>query len=214
MTVERFLAAKSMTALGVFLLVLVGGIGGRSRPGVVIFSILVFTPLAFYGPDLWLRNIVDKRRLEIRRSMPDMLDMLTISVESGLGFDAAVAKLVAASGGALAEEMGRMLQEVQAGLSRRDSLKKMAERTDVREMDSFVTAMIQAEVFGVPTTKVLRTQAEEMRIRRRQFAEEQAQKAPVKVVFPLVLCILPATLIVVVGPAAVAIARAFGLVGS
>jgi tight adherence protein C len=213
MTVDRFLAAKVLTALGTFLALAFFGVVGRARPGSVAFLVIVLTPVAFYAPDLWLKNVVDNRRLAIRRAMPDMLDMLTISVESGLGFDAAVAKLVSVSSGPLSEEMGRMLQEVQAGMSRRDALKHMADRVDVRELDTFVTAMIQAEVFGVPTTRVLRTQSDEMRIRRRQFAEEQAQKAPVKVVFPLVLCVLPATLIVFAGPAAVTIAKAFGMIG-
>ena len=212
MSVDRFMAAKSAAGLGTFLLVVFAGLVGTSPIGRSIFMALILTPLAFYLPDLWLHNVIQHRKLAIRRALPDMLDMLTISVESGMGFDGAVAKLIRSSKGPLAEELGRMLQEIQSGMARRDAFKNLAERVDVREVNTFIMSMIQAEVFGISTTKVLRTQADEMRLRRRQFAEEQAQKAPVKVVFPLVACILPATLIVIAGPAVLAIGRAFGVI--
>jgi tight adherence protein C len=139
-----------------------------------------------------------------------MLDMLTISVEAGLGFDQAMAKLVRNSTGPLAKEFARMLQEVQAGVERNQALRHMAQRADVSDLNAFITAIIQADVFGVSVSSVLRTQAKEMRLKRRQYAEEQAQKAPVKLVFPLILCILPATILVILGPAVVSIGRAFG----
>ena len=175
---------------------------------------LLFAAGGFYLPDVWLRSRVRARQLEIRRTLPDMLDMLSISVEAGMGFDAAVAKITASRPGALSEEFARMLQEIQSGLARREAMRNLAERTQVPDLNTFIMAMIQADVFGVSVTKVLRTQSRDMRVKRRQFAEEMAQKAPVKIVFPLVLCILPATLIVIAGPAIVGIGRAFALLGS
>lgn len=210
---ERFLAIKAGTAVaaGVFVM-LIGGLGpaalGRSILGAIVVAVL-----GFYAPDLWLRSRISSRQLEIRRTLPDMLDMLTISVEAGMGFDAAVAKITGSRPGALSEEFARMLQEIQAGVSRRDAMRNLGERTDVPELKTFIMSMIQADVFGVSVANVLRSQSRDMRVRRRQFAEEMAQKAPVKLVFPLILCILPATIIVVAGPAIIAIGQAFGLLG-
>jgi tight adherence protein C len=155
---------------------------------------------------LWLRSRVASRQKTIARELPDMLDMLTISVEAGMGFDSALAKLVKNSRGPLAEEFGRVLQEVQAGASRKEGLRHLAERIDVPELRSFVASIVQADMFGVSIASVLRTQATELRLRRRQRAEEDAQRAPVKMVFPLIFCILPATMIVILGPAVVRIA--------
>ncbi|MBE0416675.1 MAG: type II secretion system F family protein [Coriobacteriia bacterium] len=166
----------------------------------------------FFVPDLWLRARTSARQTSIRRSLPDMLDMLMISMQAGLGFDAALVKFLRNSTGPLAEEFTRVLQEINAGLSRRDALRNLSERTEVPELTTFVMAMVQADVFGISVSNVLSTQSQEMRTKRRQFAEELAQKAPAKMVFPLILCILPATLIVLMGPAVIAIGRAFGLI--
>lgn len=210
---ERLLAIKAGTAvLGVVFILLVSA-AASAAPGRATLGAIVFAVVGFYLPDLWLRSKVGKRQLEIRRTLPDMLDMLTISVEAGMGFDAAVAKITASRPGALSEEFGRMLQEIQAGVSRREAMRHLGERTDVSELRSFIMSMIQADVFGVSVSNVLRTQSRDMRVKRRQFAEEMAQKAPVKIVFPLILCILPATLIVVAGPAIVSVGRAFGMIG-
>jgi tight adherence protein C len=168
--------------------------------------------VAYLVPELWLHRRVSKRKDAIRRALPDMLDMLTIAVEAGLGFSAAVAKYVQNTGGPLADEFAVALSEMQAGLTRRVALRNLAERCDVPELNAFVMAMVQADVFGVAVSNVLRTQSRELRVKRRQHAEEIAQKAPAKMVFPLVLCILPATLIVLGGPAIIAIGRAFGLI--
>lgn len=208
--IESLLAIKVVALIllggGTFLLaLLIGTLGGA------VFLSLIFGVIGFVVPDLWLSSVESSRKTAIRRALPDMLDMLTISVEAGLGFDAAVAKLVANSSGPLAQEFSRMLQEVQAGIPRQDALRHLSERTDVSEVATFVTSMVQAEVFGISVSKVLRSQAREMRVKRRQSAEEAAQKAPVKIVFPLVLCILPATLIVILGPAVVRIGQAFGI---
>ncbi len=168
----------------------------------------------FFVPDLWLRTRTEARQASIRRSLPDMLDMLMISVEAGLGFDAALVKYLRSASGPIAEEFTKVLQEVNAGLPRRDALRNLSERTQVQELTTFVMAMIQADIFGISVSKVLATQSKEMRVKRRQYAEEMAQKAPAKMVFPLILCILPATLIVLMGPAVIAVGRAFGLIAS
>ncbi|MDP2181741.1 MAG: type II secretion system F family protein [Actinomycetota bacterium] len=207
---ERFYVVKLLAGLGLLGVFMGVSLVFPLSPMTWLLLVLPLVGLAFFAPDLWLSSVVRERQRKMRRALPDMLDMLTISVEAGLGFDAAIAKLIKTTSGPLAEEFGRMLQEVQAGGSRADALRHMADRTDVPELNTFIMAIVQAEVFGISVSSVLRTQAKEMRIRRRQHAEEQAQKAPVKLVFPLVLCILPATLIVILGPAAVRIAGIFG----
>lgn len=202
---DRFFAAQMVCALGGVLLMTAAGIVARWRFGSLVFIVVIAAIVAFMLPDLWLRGKRAARKREIIRELPDMLDMLTISVEAGLGFDAALSKLVRNSRNALSQEFGRMLQEVQAGSSRKQALRALAERIDVSETSTFVTSIIQADMFGVSISKVLRTQAGEMRLKRRQHAEEEAQQAPVKMVIPLVTCILPATMIVIMGPAAVRI---------
>ncbi len=210
MTVGRFVAIKLFSALGfTMLFVAVAAISGMSPTSWVIALLLVAG--SFFLPDIWLRNAISERQAAIRRELPDFLDMLTISVEAGLGFDAALAKLIRTTHGPLSGEFGQMLRQVQAGMDRADALRALAERTDVPDLDTFISAIIQAETFGISIAKVLRTQAKEMRLKRRQYAEEQAQKAPVKIVFPLVLCILPATMIVILGPAMVSIGEVFNL---
>jgi len=177
--------------------------------GVKLLAVVGVAVLLFFAPDLWLTDRVQRRQHEIVRDLPDMLDMLTISVEAGLGFDAALAKLVRNSESALAEEFGRVLQQVQTGSSRKEALRDLAERVQVSELAAFTAAIVQADMFGISIAHTLHTQAGELRLRRRQHAEELAQKAPVKMVIPLVTCILPATMIVVLGPAAVRIAGLF-----
>lgn len=163
----------------------------------------------FFGPDAWLERKVDERRQAMLRSLPDVLDLLVISVEAGLGFDSALARVVSTVPGPLSEEFFRMLQETRVGVSRRDAMRHMMERTDLDELRSFLLAMIQAEAFGVTIARVLRVQADEMRVKRRQRAQEKAFAAPVKLVFPLVFCIFPALFIILLGPAAIQIAEAF-----
>ena len=167
--------------------------------------------LAALAPGFWLDQLRRSRQDEIRRALPDMLDMLTISVKAGLGFDSALAKLVRTTSGPLPFEFSRMLREVQAGVTRRDAFRHMAERTDVPELNNFIVAMVQADVFGVSISGILHTQSSELRKKRRTRAEEKAQKAPVQMVFPIILCILPATMLVIMGPAVIAIGRAFGM---
>jgi len=209
-TIGRFFTVKALSAAGVTLLFLgVAVIAGLSSLAWLVAICLIV--LAFFMPDLWLSNAVAERQSRIRREIPDFLDMLTISVEAGLGFDAAIAKLVRTTRGPLAQEFARMLKQVQAGVDRVSALRGMSERTGVPELDAFIASIIQAETFGISTASVLRTQAKEMRLKRRQYAEERAQKVPVKIVFPIILCILPATMIVIIGPAIISISKAFGL---
>lgn len=207
--VDRFLFAKTLCAVGgAGLAASVAAVAGWSVFAGV-FGTVAFGVVMFFVPDAWLDSKIERRRHDIVRSLPDMLDMLTISVEAGLGFDAALSKLVRSSTGPLAEEFGRALQEVQAGTSRKEALRHMAKRADVPELATFTSAIVQADIFGISVAQVLRTQAGEMRLRRRQRAEETAQKAPVKIVIPLVVCVLPATIIVVAGPAVIRVAQIF-----
>lgn len=169
--------------------------------------------LGFFGPDAWLTRKVDERRLAMQRTLPDILDLLVISVEAGLGFDAALARVVGTVPGPLSEEFFRMLQETRVGVSRRDAMRHLMDRTDLDELRSFLLAMLQAEAFGVAIARVLRVQADEMRVKRRQRAQEKAFAAPVKLVFPLVFCIFPSLFIILLGPAAIQIAGAFSTIG-
>jgi tight adherence protein C len=157
--------------------------------------------LGFFLPELWLRGKINKRQNEIRKAMPDALDLLTICVEAGLGFDAAMAKVYEKWNNPLAEGFGRVIKEIQLGKLRRDSLRDMADRMGVPEMTSFTAAVIQSEQLGVSMAKVLRIQADQMRVKRRQHAEEQAHKAPVKMLIPMAILIFPSICIVLLTPA-------------
>lgn len=207
MLVLKVLAVAS--ALGFVLLV---GILGDLGMGRTLFFAAAVLILAWLLPDIWLSGQVTRRQEQLRRELPDMLDMLLIAVEAGLGFDAAVTKYVRNRTGPLSDEFATALREIQAGMSRREALRNLAKRCDVLELSAFVMALVQADVFGVSIGSVLRVQAREIRVKHRQHAEETAQKAPAIMVFPLVLCILPATLIVLATPAVIAIGRAFGAI--
>ncbi len=195
------------TALGLGAAFVVQDFGGDALQRVGLFILPI--ALGFFGPDAWLERKVDERRQAMLRALPDVLDLLVISVEAGLGFDSALARVVGTVPGPLSEEFFRMLQETRVGVSRRDAMRHLTERTDLDELRSFLLAMIQAEAFGVTIARVLRVQADEMRVKRRQRAQEKAFAAPVKLVFPLVFCIFPALFIVLLGPAAIQIAEAF-----
>ena len=203
-----FIVIKLLTTavglLGAFFLVDFGG-DALQRIGLFVLPIA----LGFFGPDAWLERKVDERRQAMLRALPDVLDLLVISVEAGLGFDSALSRVVATVPGPLSEEFFRMLQETRVGVNRRDAMRHLMERTDLDELRSFLLAMIQAEAFGVTIARVLRVQADEMRVKRRQRAQEKAFAAPVKLVFPLVFCIFPSLFIVLLGPAALQIAEAF-----
>jgi tight adherence protein C len=195
------------TALGLAAAFFLIDFGADTLQRVVLFALPIVA--GFFGPDAWLERRVDDRRQAMLRALPDILDLLVISVEAGLGFDSALARVVATVPGPLSEEFFRMLQETRVGVSRRDAMRHLMERTDLDELRSFLLAMIQAEAFGVTIARVLRVQADEMRVKRRQRAQEKAFAAPVKLVFPLVFCIFPSLFIVLLGPAALQIAEAF-----
>ena len=207
---ERILAFKIIgvvggVVLGVFLTTLIGGV----TPFIRIVMIVLLAFVGFVVPDSLVNRRVDERQKEILRTLSDTLDLLTISVEAGLSLNAAIAQVVQNVPGVLSSEFARMLQEIQLGVPRGDAFRNLAERTDVEELNAFALAMIQADVFGVSIASVLRTQAQQLRIKRRQRAEAKAQQTPVKIVFPLILCILPALFVVIVGPGAIQIWEQF-----
>ena len=156
----------------------------------------------FYLPDLLLKSRIDKRQKEVRKAMPDALDLLTICVEAGLGFDGAMARVYENWDNELGRSFGRVVREIQLGKLRREALRDMADRLGISEMTSFVAAVIQSEQLGVSMAQVLRIQSDQMRIRRRQLAEEEAHKAPLKMLLPMAFFIFPALCIVLMGPAA------------
>ena len=209
--VDRFLAVRVITVLltpFAFILMYVWNpIGADGMTQFLAFALLAFALLA--GPDAILSRRVQERQHELQVSLPDVLDLLTISVEAGLGFEQALDRTISAVPGALSEEFARMLGEVRAGASRSEAMRAMEQRTNVPEVRSFVLAILQADTFGVSIGRVLRAQAEEMRIKRRQLAQERAQKAPVKMLIPMVFCIFPALFVIVIGPAIINIRNAF-----
>ena len=158
-------------------------------------------------PEFWLGGRVKKRQKAILLMIPDALDLLTISVRAGLGFDAALGKVVEKLKGPLSDEFRRALAEVRVGKARRDALRDIVPRTEVVPLTNFIGAIIQAEQLGVSMSKVLQVQSEQLRIERRQRAEEQAAKAPIKMLFPLVGCIFPSLFIVILGPAIILIVQ-------
>jgi tight adherence protein C len=175
---------------------------------IKLLLVLVFTVLGYFLPDLLIRSMINSRQRQVRKAMPDALDLLTICVEAGLGFDAAMSKVHEKWDNELSMAFGRVIREIQLGKLRRDALRDMAERIGLAEMTSFVAAVVQSEMLGVSMAKVLRIQSDQMRVRRRQYAEEQAHKAPIKMIFPMGLLIFPALLIVLLTPAFLRLAGA------
>jgi tight adherence protein C len=207
-TVDRVVSGKVMGAVaglvvGVVFGLLIGGMGTRL---VLAVGGLV---VGFFGPNLYLHQKIHERSAQLLRDLPDAIDLLTISVESGLGFDAAVQQVARNTEGPLAEEFSRVLREMQIGQGRAEALRALGERTTVSDVRSFVGAMVQADSFGIPIAQVLRVQSSEMRVKRRQRAEEKAQQVPVKITIPLIFCILPTLFIAVMGPAALSIMDSF-----
>ncbi|WP_432880151.1 type II secretion system F family protein [Kribbella sp. CA-245084] len=205
-TPDRVLAAKG---LGLFILGGLGGLYGLRTIGLLIVGAAVAGTAGFFLPDILLYNAGIKRQEKIQKALPDALDMLTVCVEAGLGFDAALAQVARNTTGPLAAELSRVLQEIQIGKSRSQALRALSERTTVPELRSFVSALVQAGELGITIADVLREQAKEMRLRRRQRAEEKAQKVPVKILFPLVFCLFPSMFIVILGPGVISIVNVF-----
>jgi tight adherence protein C len=206
-TLERALAAKLLLAAMGFL---VGWIWVQPVTPTSLGLAVLLGVLGYVTPDVILHGKAADRMDAIRDALPDTLDQLTISVEAGLGFDAALQRVSNSGEGPLADELLRTVNEVTVGIPRNQALRNLAERTDVAELRHFVVALQQAEQYGLPIARVLRIQASELRVKRRQRAEERALKMPVKIVFPLVTCIFPALFIVLLGPAVIRILRSFG----
>jgi tight adherence protein C len=176
--------------------------------GIMAFVVIgVLWGCSFMYPDVMLNRKIEDRQKQIARKLPDILDLLVISVEAGLGFEQALDRTCTAVPGALSDEFRRMLHEIRIGSSRADALRAMADRTAVPDLRAFILAMLQADTFGVSISRLLRSQAEEMRTRRRLRAQELAQKAPVKMLFPLVFCIFPSIFVVILGPALIQISE-------
>lgn len=175
----------------------------------LVFCVAFFAGLGYYMPDLWLRSKERQRREQIQRALPDAIDLLTISVEAGLGFDAALTRVVEKSDNTLTREFGRVINEMRVGVARRDALRALVERTGIDDLNTFVTAIVQAEQLGASIANVLRIQAAEMRVRRRQRAEVLAHQAPIKMLFPMAFLIMPPIFVVVLGPAIPGIVGAF-----
>lgn len=208
---DRFLAIRVITVALVPVVFVVNYlVNPLDMSGTLHHAIFGLVAMALIlGPDAILNRNVEERQYTLRTTLPDIMDLLVISVEAGLGFEQAIDRVVTSVPGPLSEEFGRMLGEVRAGATRSDAMRALDERTDIPEIRSFVMAILQADTFGVPIGRVLRSQADEMRIRRRQFAQERAQKAPVKMMVPMVFCIFPSLFVVVLGPAMISIREAF-----
>jgi tight adherence protein C len=190
---------------GMFLLFTASGVAFTMAMGIAAVSGV----FGFLVPNIWVDRKIKDRRKEITKSLPDAIDLLTISVESGLGFDPAMQRVAEKWDNALTREFARVLSEMRIGKAKRDALREMALRADEDGLSTFVSSVIQADTLGVPITQVLRIQSEAMRLRRRQMAEEKAQKAPLKMLFPMVFLIFPAFYVVILGPAVPQFIEAF-----
>ena len=209
-TTSDFYGVRGLSALitaGVFLLP--SYLFGTPLLQLILYATIGMV-VGFFFPLLWLNLRISKRQNEMERALPDALDLLTISVEAGLGFDAAMSKVADKSDNELSRAFARVNAEIRLGKLRRDALRDMASRAGVQDISNFIAAVIQADQLGVSLSKVLRIQSEQMRIRRRQRVEELAAQAPIKMLFPLVFLIFPSVFIVLLGPAAIQLANTFG----
>jgi tight adherence protein C len=207
-TPTGFLALKGFLALGgLFLGSLIGS--GRGLGGLLMGAVMVGA-LGFLGPDYMLTLKMRARKEKVRAELPDALDLLAVSVEAGLGFDASLAKIHEHMEGPLAEEFGLTLSEMRIGESRSEALKRLSERVDAQELSAFTRAIIQADQLGTSLGRILRVQAADARLRRQAAAEERAMKAPIKMLFPTVLFIFPAMFLVILGPAILNVQKLFG----
>ncbi|HEV2216119.1 MAG TPA: type II secretion system F family protein [Candidatus Dormibacteraeota bacterium] len=192
----RIVAAAVMAALGLLLGLVLGS------PLYAVIALAVGTVLGYYLPTLWLRQKVDGRRKEIQKGLPDAMDLLVIAVDAGLGFDAALARVVEKYKNALSDEFSKVLREVSLGRPRLEAMDEMGRSSGVEDLHNFIQAIIQSEQFGTGIGKILRIQADEMRRKRRQRAQELAAQATLKMLLPMVGCIFPTLWIVLLGPAA------------
>jgi tight adherence protein C len=201
MSVEQYLALRTAAMIGAPLLYLAYASRNGQSQGMMTLVWLGALFMAGSRLSSWLvRKRMQKRQADVQRALPTALDLITVCMEAGLSFDSGLAKVVEKTRGTLSDEFGRVLTEMQMGKARRDALRDMAKRLYTRDVTSFVAAIVQADQMGMTLGPVMRAQADDVRMRRRQRAEEQAMKAPVKMLFPLMFCILPATILVVLGP--------------
>ena len=204
---EEFVVLQGVgLGAGVLFGLLLGKLSGYTGFGLIRLA-LILAAMGVFAPVAWLRRKQDERQASIRKDLPDVLDLLAISVEAGVGFEGAVEVVTSHFDGPLATELSRTLQEMELGLPRREALQNLKRRTEVAELSNFVLILVQADALGMPIGRVLRTQAVEMRLKRRQWAREKAARLPVKILLPLTLFILPALFVVILGPAAMSIAK-------
>lgn len=206
--VDRVLSTKFLLGVAGIVLAMLLILNGRDMRSILFGAIIVAA--LFFLPDLLLYNTGMKRKEAISLQLPDTLDQMSIAVNAGLGFDAAMSRVARNGRGELSAELVRTLQDIQVGMPRRDAYDDLAERTKVPKLERFVRAVIQGEAYGIALSDVLQAQAEELRMERKQDAERRAMQIPVKVIFPLLLFIMPAMFIVVIGPGVIQIIKAFG----
>lgn len=209
LSVDRIVSLKVMAAVVLALCGLAYALLIDANPLIYLALGAGGTVVGFLAPDLYLYQKAYDRSEEIRRTLADAVDLLTISVEAGLGFDAALQQVARNTGGPLAEEFSRVLREMQLGMGRSDALRALSDRTNVDDLQTFVGSMVQADAFGISIAQVLRVQSGEMRIKRRQYAEKRAQQVPVKIMVPLIICVLPCLMTVVMGPAIISVIKQF-----
>jgi tight adherence protein C len=197
--IEQVVRRRAQLLLGVGV---VGALFGTimGGPSVALLAGPAGAVFGLFIPDLVVYDLGTKRQKQLERSLPDVLDALVIGVEAGLGLDAAMAQVADNLDGPMPAEVFRVLQEMRIGISRTDALRSLSQRTTVRELQSFVTAVVQAGELGVPIANVLREHARDQRVKRRQRAEEQAQKVPIKLLFPVLFCLFPVIFVVILGP--------------
>lgn len=209
-SVDRVVSLKFVGLVGVSAAAVIFAFAVGWGPGPIIAAVLLGALVGYHAPNLYLYQKGYDRTAQMQKTLPDALDLLTISVEAGLGFDSALSQVARNTEGPLAHEFARVLQEMQIGLGRANALRALGERSTLPDLRSFASAMVQADTFGIPVGQVLRVQSDEMRLKRRQRAEEQAQKVPVKILMPLMACILPCLFIIVIGPAVIGLMGVFG----
>lgn len=209
-TVNRLIGLKALGLIAISGLVAIYALGGDRSLGQVIFFTLLGGSFGYLLPNILVNNAGKKRERLMLNSLPDAIDLLTISVEAGLGFDAALDRVAKETRGPLAQEFARLLQEMQIGVGRMEAMRAMAERTSLKDFKSFCLAMVQADAFGIGVADVLRVQSAEMRAKRRSRAEEKAQRVPVNLLFPLIFFVMPTLFIVLLGPVVLQMMATFG----
>jgi tight adherence protein C len=202
---DRIIAVKLLVGIVVPALYLTSMVTSGNVKPIGLIGVALVAYIGWLGPFSLLSARASRRQEDIRRELPDTIDLLTISVEAGLGFDAAIGQCIRNMKGTLSDELARTMQEMQLGVSRSQAFRNLDARTEVEELKSFILAMIQADQFGISVARVLRAQTKQLRVRRRQRAEEKAMKLPIKVIFPLILCIMPSLFVVIIGPGVIRI---------